>query len=164
MSGGRYGIVGLVAAALLLAGCIGSQQPVEQQSVIAPPLEGLRTLGELTSTFQEVKGTLSLPGTAGNTMLAGQVDEQKVDVPEGALFVKFKLEWTEKGLDAQTSDLDLFIYDAEGRFAGSAASLEDPEEAKVRVTSKLAPGSWMTRVWNYNNPPTDYTITVEVLK
>lgn len=154
----RFLVPALLAGAAL-AGCIQSE-PVGPASLPAA-LEGL--VVPAGSTSVELRGRVELPGQ-GMDMLPGQVDEQALEVPAGAILVRLNLTWAAKGPTRETSDLDMFVVDSEGREAGRAASLDDPEVASIRITPKVHVGTWTVRVVNFNNPATDYTVLAEVFQ
>lgn len=150
--------ISLALSALALAGCVA--QPVQPASLDAP-LGMLRVPS--SSEVVTITGHVALPSN-GMVVLPGQSDEQPLEVPAEALLVRLNLSWAAKGPTPETSDLDLYVFDADGEQVGQAASLADPEAAQVRVTSKVSPGIWTLRVVNFNNPETDYTILAEVVR
>jgi hypothetical protein len=144
-----------------MAGCIQSQSQSVQPAAVQLPAQGL-VLPKAPVVLGEIKGSV-VASNAGQVPTPTSMDEKTIEVPEsGILWVRFNMTWN---AGAPVSDLDLFIFDANGKFVGAGTS-SDPaiETVTIRLTGQQALGTWTTRASNAVGPPADYTIVVDAMQ
>ena len=82
------------------------------------------------------------------------------EVPADTRFVNGTLEWATTGPTEETSDLDLMLYDAE-EDAFDVGTYDVPETfaSELRTGDQ---GAWTAVVKSCRNPPTDFTLSLEL--
>ncbi len=139
----------------------------DMQPLASPPAPPVVPTGLDEPVEYEFTGRLNVPYCAGlntdpvwDVVRDESVEEFEFEVPSGTRFVNGTLSWETTGPTPETSDLDLFLFDPAGS-KYDAASLDVPETFSFELRGDKQ-GTWEAQVENCQNPPTDFTLNLEL--
>lgn len=97
--------------------------------------------------------------TAGGAIPLEHSVEFSFDVPQGTRFVNGTLSWDTAGPTPELTDLDVVLYDEDGDAFDPPDSVPETFGFELRAGDA---GAWTAVVTNCENPPTDFTLTIEL--
>lgn len=163
--------VALSTVALLGAGCIGQDSPVDSSTAGGGLMGGANetTMYALNFTGSLVAPNPTNPDPTGMGVLpdAGQegthYNVHAFDLNATTSHIKITLSWPSQSTPAAAvPDLDMFLYDPEGADLSGAAGASSGAGEVIELDGPFAAGSYSLRVNLFAGAAVDYEVAIEV--